>query len=107
MAAWVEESVTYRTYLSVAGGDPALGTLPTSQFTDVATTAQVKLLSLRVIEASGGQYQLGDIEVLIRRATVAQQDRVKWQGAEYQPVEIWPVYLAGAAAGYRLRCKKL
>lgn len=107
MAAWVEESITYRTYLFATGGDPALGQAPASQFQDEAATAQVKLLSLRVIEASGGRYQLGDIEVLVRRTAVAQQDRIQWQGAEYQPLEIWPIYLAGAAAGYRLRCKRL
>lgn len=107
LAGWVEEPVTYRTYLFKAGGDAALGQAPTAQFEDEAATAQVKLLTLRVIEASGGRYQMGDIEALIRRTAVAEQDRIQWQGVEYQPSEIWPVYLAGAAAGYRLRCKRL
>jgi len=106
-AGWTEQAVTYRIYLFTTAGDPALGTAPTPQFTDEAATADVQPLSLRVIEASGGRYQMGDIEVLIRRAAVAQQDRIQWQGAEYQPLEIWPLYLAGAALGYRLRCKRL
>ncbi len=107
VAGWTEQAVTYRIYQFTAAGDPALGTAPTPQFTDEATTADVQPLSLRIIEASGGRYQLGDIEALIRRAAVAQQDRIQWQGAEYQPVEIWPGYLGGAAVGYRLRCKRL
>lgn len=107
LAGDAEQSITYRRYTGTSGGDAALGLPATDTYADETTTATVQPITAEVVQLSGGAYRLGDLEFGMRRTTAAPQDRIVYDGATWEPVEMRPVILGGVTLRWRMVCRKV
>ncbi|MFZ3171964.1 MAG: hypothetical protein WA118_08295 [Carboxydocellales bacterium] len=83
-----EEPITYKTYTGLTPGDQLAGTPATPTYTtDLTTTsAMARELTLEEVRKSGGAYELGDMEFIVRRLTKPDyKDRIVYDGGEYRP----------------------
>jgi len=106
LAADAEVPITYRRYIGTTPGDPSLGLPPQDQYEDEATTATVRELTVEEVQAAGGTYSLGDVEIGARRPVVDARDRIVYNGLTWRPVEIRPVRLGGQVLRWLLRCRR-
>ncbi len=99
VAGDIEEPITYRQYTGTVEGDQVMGTAYSADYNDLSITASVRELSLEEVQASGGTYVLGDIQVKIRQTVLANQpayaDRIKYLGASFKPKSIGHAFLGG------------
>lgn len=99
----MEEPITLKLYQSTTAGDPTKGIAKTFVYVQEKSSAIVSAIQQNDIVMSGGIYQLGDIQVQLRRElraiddiTQCPGDRLLWRGHEYRQVgHIATNYLAG------------
>ncbi len=99
IASDVEEAITYKRYTGTVAGDPIAGTPDSYNYTNQATTAISRELTLKEVTVSGGAYVLGDMEFKFREAALSSApdypDRIVYGGATFKPKSIEHSYLGG------------